>query len=108
MKDFLSFGNISIIANIVLTLLLIFQWDRKYASEQVTKNNILATRRMVSRIQDNTAKDIIDSVDATLATLDARSPFSDWAKGIMVKIQIKFKKEEAKKLDELAEIIEEK
>ena len=77
-----AFDVLSFLANVILTMLLVFQWDRSHAKEQSVKNNIFATRRMVAGLFGHNdgvvaqkAKDITENVDATLATLDARSPF---------------------------------
>ena len=79
--------------NIILGLLLLFQWDRKHASEQATKLGLLGTRRMVGRLDSPAAADIMDSLDATLATLNARSPFIEWSQRILLNIQERFKRD---------------
>lgn len=64
--------------NIILTLLLVFQWLRSYAKEQSIINNVIAMRRIIERGKGGGAsnkKDVIEILDATLATLGARSPF---------------------------------
>ncbi len=77
-----TFDVLSFLANVILTMLLVFQWDRSHAKEQSVKNNIFAMRRMMAGLFGHNdgvvaqkAKDITENVDATLATLDARSPF---------------------------------
>ena len=69
---------------VVLTLLLIFQWYRQHAKEQAVKNILFAMRRKVLRsinknsstIETEKAYDMVDDIDAILATLDSRKPFS--------------------------------
>ena len=90
----MTIEQISLVANIILTLLLFFQWDRKHTKEQATKNNILATRMMVSRIKDASADNILSSIDATLASLDARSPFVEQSKAVLDDIKQRFQREE--------------
>jgi len=97
----ISFGQfISVLANIIFPLLLFFQWSRNYSREQAVKNHILATHRMIGRIKDDNSENIIDSIDATLASLDARSPFLEWSKEKLKEIHLKLKKEEEKPIDE--------
>lgn len=86
--------QISLVANIILTLLLFFQWDRGHAKEQATKNNILATRMMVSRTKDDSADNILSSIDVTLASLDARLPFVEQSKAVLDDIKQRFQREE--------------
>src|SRR3989344_394272 len=69
---------------VVLTLLLIFQWHRQHAKEQAVKNILFAMRRKVLRsinknnsvVATEKAHDMVDDIDAILATLDSRKPFS--------------------------------
>lgn len=69
---------------VVLTLLLIFQWYRQHAKEQAVKNILFAMRRKVLRsinknsstLEIQKAHDTVDDIDAILATLDSRKPFS--------------------------------
>ena len=69
---------------VVLTLLLIFQWYRQHAKEQAVKNILFAMRRKVIRsinknsstVETEKAHDMVDDIDAILATLDSRKPFS--------------------------------
>lgn len=86
--------QVSLVANVILTLLLFFQWDRKHAKEQATKNNVLATRMMVARLGDTSANNILSNIDATLASLDARSPFIEQSKIVLEDIKQRFRREE--------------
>ncbi len=78
----LDFGTISAFFNIILSLLLFIQWLWNRAKEQSVKNNIFASRRMISMLNEHAdgvvvekAKDMTENIDATLATLGNRSPF---------------------------------
>ncbi len=73
---------------------MFFQWDRGHAKEQATKNNILATRMMVSRTKDDSADNILSSIDVTLASLDARLPFVEQSKAVLDDIKQRFQREE--------------
>ena len=91
-----NFETLSFLANIILTLLLIFQWDRSHAKEQSVKNNVFATRRMVAGLLGHNdevvaqkAKDITENIDATLATVDARSPFTERLKHVLSMVRRK-------------------
>lgn len=69
---------------IVLSLLLVFQWYKQHAKEQAVKNILFAIRRKVLRsinskssvVEKEKAHDMVDDIDAILATLDSRKPFS--------------------------------
>lgn len=69
---------------VVLSLLLIFQWHKQHAKDQAVKNNLFAMRRKVLRsinkasstVETEKAYDMVDDIDAILATLDSRKPFS--------------------------------
>lgn len=68
---------------VILSLLLIFQWYKQHAKEQAVKNSLFAIRRKVERRINNqnftpeTAYDMVDDIDAILATLGARKPFQE-------------------------------
>lgn len=95
--------------NVVLTLLLFFQWYRQYAKEQSIKNNLFSIRRMLGRTLETTdaqtltqkAHDLIDALDATLATLDARTPFVKRIQETLNAIQVRFQKESMEELKRL-------
>lgn len=85
----LNFGTISAVFNIILSLLLFIQWLWNRAKEQSVKNNIFASRRMISMLTEHTdgvvaekAKDMTENIDATLATLGVRSSFKERLKSI--------------------------
>ncbi len=70
------------IISVILTLLIVFQWYKQRAKEQSVKNNLLAIRRILSNSGTSgqtdlmqKTEDIINVLDATLATLGSRSPF---------------------------------
>ncbi len=82
--DFLIQIISSPITNVVLTLLIVFQWFWQRAKEQSIKNSIFSVRRILSRMMDpdngtssQKAHDLIDNLDAILATLNARPPFTE-------------------------------
>lgn len=66
---------------VILTILILVQWDRQHAKEQTVKNNLFAMRRKVERwkadkdIEPGRAADVVEDIDAILATLGARGPF---------------------------------
>lgn len=68
---------------VILSLLIIFQWYKQHAKEQAVKNSLFAIRRKTERrINDQnftpeTAYDMVDDIDAILATLGARKPFQE-------------------------------
>ena len=82
--------SISEVANIVLSLLVIFQWYRDRAREDAVKNNMFAVREMVRRIDSTTSQDVIDTIDANLATLGARKPYVERCKRTIATIHEKF------------------
>ncbi len=76
--------SVSEVFNIILSLLIVFQWFSQYAKEQSIKNSIFALRRMISRIKDmpdnqvikqQKANDLVDFLDSLLATIGFRHPF---------------------------------
>lgn len=99
---------ISSVANVVLTLLLLFQWLKQYAKEQSVKNGLLAVRRIIGRITQSQksavaskAEDAVDSLDGVLATLDARHPFAKRLEGVLDSVQQKFQHEAKKEVKEI-------
>jgi len=100
--------NLQLIS-VVLSLLFIFQWYKQQAKEQSIKNNLFSIRRMVdraSRVDSSLAiaqksADLIDVIDSTLATLDARNPFKERLLEVLHMIQIRFRKESLKDLERL-------
>lgn len=92
---------ISVLANIIFPLILFFQLSRNYSREQAVKNHILATHRMIARIKDDNAENIIDSIDATLASINRRSPFLDWGEAKLKEIHLKLKQEEKKPVNDI-------
>ncbi len=85
-------------ANIILTLLIIFQWVKQHAKEQSIKNNLFAIRRVVSRISDIRSSDVVDHLDAVLASLGAREPFSYAVKDKIKSILLDFKNDSKSKM----------
>ena len=93
--DFIGF--ISKIASnpavsLILSLLLFFQWDRQYAKEQSVKNNLLAMKRIIDAQNTPESKVLGEMLDATLATIGARSPFQKEGKRVLSFINEKFEK----------------
>ncbi len=70
--------------NVVLTLLLLFQWYFSFAKERAIKNVLFAARITLNR--NGEATSAIDILDAALATLDARQPFTEELKKLTKKI----------------------
>lgn len=97
------------IINVVLTLLIVFQWYKQHAKEQSIKNNLFSIRRMIDRtlkadsLQTITQKsaDLIDIIDSTLATLDARTPFKKRLLEVLHIIAMRFRKESLRDLERL-------
>ena len=83
MYNFLTEVFTSPVFTTILTLLLLFQWLWNRAKERSVVNGILATRRMIRRMAESewnsVAADALDSIDAVLASLGSRLPFSNWA-----------------------------
>lgn len=102
------------ITNVVLTLFLVFQWYKQHAKEQSVKYNLFSIRRMISRIPEITdthnikqkADDLVDALDATLATLGARNPFTKRMQEIVNAIEKRFYKESVEELKRLPNEIE--
>lgn len=94
---------------IVLSLLLIFQWYKQHAKDQAVKNSLFAMRRKVLRSINNSssavekgkAHDMIDDIDAILATLNSRKPFSKDLNQIVDMITKRNNLEKQKELIEL-------
>lgn len=96
------------ITNVVLFLLLFFQWDRQHAKEQSIKNDLFAMRRMLDHIYFSKESSgqfskemIIEQLDGTLATLDARSPFIERWNEVVSMIKKRFRQESEKDLKRL-------
>jgi len=79
--------------NIILPLLIFFQWHSNRAREDTIRNSLFGIRRMIERMKNsepvmiNKASDLIDSLDGTLATLGVRAPFADKAREVIRKIK---------------------
>lgn len=85
--------------NIILTLLIIFQWYKQHAKEQSIKNNLFAIRRTLEPVLNPEAT--IEFIDATLASLGSRRPFIEKLKETQEYIKCKFVVESKKKIAEL-------
>lgn len=100
--------------NVVLTLLLIFQWFRQQAKEQSVKNNLFSIRRMIDRTSDvestqtitQKSADLIDAIDSTLATIDVRIPFEKRLGETLDIIVTRFRKESLMDLKRLPNEVE--
>ena len=94
---------------IVLTLLLIFQWYKQHAKDQAVKNSLFSMRRKVCRkvseksfrSEQDTAYDMVDDIDAILATLGSRKPFE---KGLNKVINLIFRRNVTEDNDALIEL----
>lgn len=71
--------------------MIIFQWYKQYAKEQSIINNLFSVRRVVGRIHDTRSADVMDQIDAVLASLGARGPFSDVVSKKIDSILLRFK-----------------
>ena len=89
---------VSAIFNIVLTLLIVFQWFWDRARERAVKNALLAIKRIVLRLPREKASDLLDVIDATLATIGARKPFSAWGTRTIEALHSRFSKDEGQTL----------
>lgn len=79
--------------NIVLSLLLAFQWYKGHAKEQSVKNNLLGIKIVLdSEKKNNRNKALREFLDATLATIGARPPFVEKGKKTLQTIEKKFAK----------------
>ena len=115
MEQFLLKIAIHPVTTTVLTLGLFFQWYKQSAKEQSVKNNLFSIRRAVDRITRNSdsslvqakAQDLIDSLDATLATLGMRKPFRDRFYDVSLVIKNKFKRIEKSGLECLPNEVDE-
>ena len=94
--------GLSEVANIVLSLLLIFQWYRDRAREGSIKNGLFAVRKMVSRIENPTSQNALDALDASLATLGARRPYTERCRTMLAAILDKFRRLEDAPLPEIS------
>ena len=84
--------SLSAVANIVLSLLLVFQWFKNYAREDAVKNGLFAVREMVGRMDNPASQNVLDSLDANLATLGARRPYTERCKAVIQSVLDKFRK----------------
>jgi hypothetical protein len=82
-------------------LFLLFQWYSQYAKEQSIKNSLFAVRRKLERVSfdkkvmsASKAEDLIDDVDAILATIGARPPFVDRVKETIKSVIIRNTKQQ--------------
>lgn len=96
------------VMTLVVTLLFFFQWYRQHAKEQSIKNNLFSVRRILSRalkpetgLQNTNARDLIDYLDASLATLGARSPFTERVNDVVKNIKMRIKTESQEKIEKL-------
>ncbi|MFA4880834.1 MAG: hypothetical protein WC650_04410 [Candidatus Doudnabacteria bacterium] len=97
------------VLNVVLTLLIFFQWYKQRAKEQSIKNNLFSIRRMIDRTSGvnslqaiaQKSADLIDTIDSTLATLGARTPFKKRLLEMLDIIEMRFRKESSKDLERL-------
>lgn len=73
------------------------------------KNNLFSVRRMVIRIEaisdisvlKEKAADLIDAIDATLATLEARLPFVERVREVVSSIRRRFGNDSKKAIEKL-------
>ncbi len=100
--------SISTVANVVLSLLLLFQWWKQHAKEQSIKNGLFAVRRIIGRVSlshesevASKAEDAVDTLDGVLATLDVRHPFSRQLERVLDFVQQKFQQETEKEMGEI-------
>ena len=99
--------SVSSVANVVLTILLFFQWWQQHAKEQSVKNGLFSVRRITGRIASsqegavNKAEDALDALDGVLATLDVRNPFSQRLDKVLDSVQQKFQHEAEKEVMEI-------
>ena len=83
------------IANIVLTLLLFFQWFWDRSRERAVKNGVFAAWRIISRIEnDPQAIAALDTIDAALATMESRRPFKKWVIDVTESLRQRSEEEE--------------
>ncbi|MCG2694033.1 hypothetical protein L6259_02040 [Candidatus Parcubacteria bacterium] len=88
------------VTNVVLTLLLIFQWFWGRAKEKAIKYNIFAIRRSINNEKKLDNKDILNFIDATLACLGSRVVFDRQLDSIMNWIKKKFREDKDSPLTE--------
>jgi hypothetical protein len=76
--------DLSSVFNIILSLLLLFQWYFGHAKEQSIKNNLLGIKRILDSDKKNFENTSMkEFLDATLATIGARPPFIEDGKKIL-------------------------
>lgn len=102
------------ITNVVLTLLIIFQWFWQRAKEQSVIDNLFSVRRIVGRtinyennVLAQKSHDLVDVLDATLATLGARLPFTERINEVLDYIKDKNRLASKEKLEKFPNEIEE-
>jgi len=91
---------------VVLSLLLIFQWYKQHAKDQAVKNSLFSMRRKICRNVNNNPEssnlyDMVDDIDAVLATLGSRKPFQKKLNKILCLIGFRNNIEENDSLIEL-------
>src|SRR3989344_4304455 len=96
--------GLSEVANIILSLLLIFQWHRDRSREDSVKNSLLGIREMVQRANALSSPDILTAIDSHLATLDVRFPYVERGRRLISGILTRFKRIETAPLSELSPI----
>ncbi|MCX6731715.1 MAG: hypothetical protein NTX55_01880 [Candidatus Parcubacteria bacterium] len=96
------------VMTLVVTLLFFFQWYKQHAREQSIKYSLFSIRRILSRVlklgtglQNTNAQDLIDYLDAILATLGARPSFIEKLREVVKNIKTKIKIESREKIESL-------
>ncbi|OGI95582.1 hypothetical protein A2917_03455 [Candidatus Nomurabacteria bacterium RIFCSPLOWO2_01_FULL_42_17] len=84
----INFGFSEVI-NIILTLILSFQWFQDRARENAVKNGLFAIREMVERTNVQSSPDILVALDSNLATLGVRRPYVERCKKLLSTIHLK-------------------
>jgi hypothetical protein len=87
----IDWSLVSGVANIIFPLILFFQWHKDRSREAAAKNGLFAVRRMVGRMSDSGAPDVLDALDANLATLGVRPTFLEWASEVKKEIRDRLK-----------------
>lgn len=93
---------------VILSLLLVFQWHKGHAKEQAVKSVLFAMRRKVERHGNdrgsaselNKARDMVDDLDAVLATLGSRKPFRRAMEALLKRVTKYNEVEDKKVVDE--------
>lgn len=99
--------------NIVFTLLLIFQWYRQHSKEQSVKNSLYSLRRIISRskssdssIISQKADDLVDIIDAVLASVDGKPFFIMRVQEVINSVRRRFWLESNKNIETLPKEID--